>query len=56
MEYIGIIEMMGWYVVGFSVTLGSLHLISSLNTVRKRGKKTGYLKPSFDIHTKNDLR
>ena len=56
MEYIGIIEMMGCYVVGFSVTLGSLHLISSLNTARKRGKKTGYLKPSFDFHTKNDLR
>jgi hypothetical protein len=56
MDYIGIIEMMGCYVVGFSVTLGSLHLISKLNTARKRGKKTVYLKPSFDIHTKNDLR
>jgi hypothetical protein len=55
MEYIGIIEMMGWYVVGFSVTLGSLHLISRLN-IRKRGKKTVYLKPSFDIHTMNALR
>jgi hypothetical protein len=56
MEYIGIIEMMGWYVVGFSVTLGSLHLISRVNIVKKRGKKTVYLKPSFDIHTKNALR
>jgi hypothetical protein len=56
MEYIGIIEMMGWYVVGFSVTLGSLHLISRLGSVRKRAKKTIYLKPSFDIHTKNALR
>ena len=56
MEYMGIIEIMGWYVVGFSVTLGSLHFISTLNIVRKRGKKTEYLKPSFDIHTKNALR
>ncbi|MGI0021238.1 MAG: hypothetical protein ACRD9Q_00105 [Nitrososphaeraceae archaeon] len=56
MESIGIIEMMGWYVVGFSVTLGSLHLISRLNIVRKGAKKTIYLKPSFDINTKNALR
>jgi len=56
MDYIGIIEMMGCYVVGFSMTLGSLHLISRLNTARKRGKKTVYLKRSFDIHTKNDLK
>lgn len=56
MEYIGIMEMMGMYVVGFSVTVGFLHLISRLNIARKRGKKTVYLKPSFDIHTKNVLR
>lgn len=56
MESMGIIEMMGWYVVGFSVTLGSLHLKSRLNIVRKRGKKRLYLKPSFDIYTKNSLR
>jgi hypothetical protein len=56
MEYIGIIEMMGWYVVGFSVTLGSLHLVSSVGSVRKRAKKKIYLRPSFDIHSKNALR
>jgi hypothetical protein len=38
METIGIIEMLGWYVVGFSVTLGSLYLISELH-IFKRGEK-----------------
>jgi hypothetical protein len=49
METFGIIEMLEWYVVGFSVTLGSLHLISKLNIFKKREKKAAYLESSYKI-------
>jgi hypothetical protein len=47
METFGIIEMLEWYVVGFSVTLGSLHLISKLNNLKRREKKAVYLESLF---------
>ncbi len=47
METIGIIEMLEWYVVGFSVTLGSLHLISKLNILKRREKKAVYLEAVY---------
>ncbi|HEY6949873.1 MAG TPA: hypothetical protein VI146_04625 [Nitrososphaeraceae archaeon] len=49
MESIGIIEMLEWYIVGFSVTLGSLHLISKLNLLKRREKKTKYVESSYEI-------
>jgi hypothetical protein len=49
MEEFGIIEMLEWYIVGFSVTLGSLHLISKLNIFRRGEKKATYLKSSYKI-------
>ena len=44
---IGIIEMLVWYVVGFSVTLGSLHLISELNILKRGEKKAVYLESVY---------
>jgi hypothetical protein len=50
METLGIIEMLEWYVLGFSVTLGSLHLISKLNILKGERKETGVCRPH---HTKS---
>ena len=47
METFGIIEMLEWYVVGFSVTLVSLHLISKLNILKRGEKKAVYLESSY---------
>jgi hypothetical protein len=49
MESIGIIEMLEWYIVGFSVTLGSLHLISKLNLLKRREKNTKYVESSYKL-------
>jgi len=49
MESLGIIEMLEWYVVGFSVTLGSLHLISKLNILKGRERKPVHLDSSYKI-------
>jgi hypothetical protein len=43
MESFGIIEMLGWYVVGFSATILTLQIISKLNTLRRKEKRTVYL-------------
>jgi len=51
MESIGIIEMLEWYIVGFSVTLGSLHLISKLNLLKHREKKAEYVESSYKFGT-----
>jgi hypothetical protein len=50
MESFGIIEMLEWYLVGFSVTFGSLQLMSKLNKLKWRDKKTVYVK-SYNIST-----
>jgi hypothetical protein len=50
MESFGIIEMLEWYVVGFSVTLGSLQLLSKLNILGRRVRKAVYVKP-YDLST-----
>ncbi len=52
MESLGIIEMLEWYVVGFLVTLGSLHLISKLNILKGREKKPVYVDSSYKISKK----
>jgi hypothetical protein len=49
MESLGIIEMLEWYVVGFSVTLVSLHLISKLNILKGRERKPVYVDSSYKI-------
>jgi len=46
---LGIIEMLEWYVVGFSVTLGSFHLISKLNILKGRERKPVHLDSSYKI-------
>lgn len=43
MESIGIIEMLGWYVVGFSTTILTLQIVSKLNLGRRKEKRL--LKP-----------
>jgi len=40
MESFGIIEMLGWYVVGFSTTLLALEIGSKLNLGHRKEKKT----------------
>lgn len=47
MESLGIIEMLGWYVVGFSTTIVTLEIVSRLNLVRRKEKKTAYLGSSY---------
>jgi len=49
MESLGIIEMLEWYIVGFSVTLGALHLISKLKLLRRSEKKAMYIESSYKI-------
>jgi hypothetical protein len=49
MDSLGIIEMVEWYVVGFSVTLGLLHLISKLNILKGRERKPVYVDSSSKI-------
>ena len=41
MESFGIIEMLGWYVVGFSATILTLQVISKLKTLRKKKENEG---------------
>lgn len=43
MESFGIIEMLGWYVVGFSTTLVTLQIVSHLNLRHRRQKKVANL-------------
>ena len=47
MESLGIIEMLVWYVVGFSTTIVTLEIVSRLNLVRRKEKKTAYLGSSY---------
>jgi len=49
MESFGIIEMLGWYVVGFSATILTLQIISKLNTLRRKEKRTVYLGSSHTM-------
>jgi hypothetical protein len=49
MESFGIIEMLGWYVVGFSATILTLQTISKLNPLSKKEKRTVYLGSSHTI-------
>jgi hypothetical protein len=39
MESLGIIELLGWYLVGFSATIGLLELLSKLNILKGKVKK-----------------
>ncbi|HEY7694707.1 MAG TPA: hypothetical protein VH797_01235, partial [Nitrososphaeraceae archaeon] len=39
MESFGIIEMLGWYVVGFSTTILTLQIVSKLNLAHRKEKK-----------------
>ena len=39
MESFGIIEMLGWYVVGFSTTILTLQIVSKLNLGHRKEKK-----------------
>jgi hypothetical protein len=39
MESFGIIEMLGWYVVGFSTTMLTLQIVSKINLRRRKEKK-----------------
>ena len=43
MESFGIIEMLGWYVVGFSTTILTLQIVSKLNLRRRKEKKMANL-------------
>jgi hypothetical protein len=43
MESIGIIEMLVWYVVGFSATILALQVIPKLKALRRKEKRTVYL-------------
>jgi len=43
MESIGIIEMLGWYVVGFSTTIMTLQIVSKLNLRRRKEKRVANL-------------
>ena len=49
MESFGIIEMLGWYVVGFSATIVTLQVISKLKTLRRKEKRMVYLRSSHSI-------
>jgi hypothetical protein len=49
MESFGIIEMLGWYVVGFSATILTLQIGSKLSTLRRKEKRTVYLGSSHSI-------
>jgi hypothetical protein len=51
MESLGIIELLGWYLVGFSATIGLLELLSKLNILKGKVKKTMYIKSSYNIST-----
>jgi hypothetical protein len=43
MESFGIIELLGWYVVGFSTTMLTLQIASKLNLRRSKEKKIAKL-------------
>lgn len=43
MESFGIIEMLGWYVVGFSTTILTLRIVSKLNLGHRKEKKMANL-------------
>ncbi|HJR85729.1 MAG TPA: hypothetical protein VJ772_10235 [Nitrososphaeraceae archaeon] len=43
MESLGIIEMLGWYIVGFSTTILTLQVVSKLNLMRRKEKRIAYL-------------
>jgi hypothetical protein len=43
MESFGVIEMLGWYVVGFSTTILTLQIVSKLNLRRRKEKKMANL-------------
>lgn len=43
MESFGIIEMLGWYVVGFSTTILTLQIVSKLNLGHRKEKKMANL-------------
>ena len=49
MEGVGIFEMLEWYVIGFSVTLGSLHLISKLNILKRGERKPTHIEYTYNI-------
>jgi len=49
MESFGIIEMLGWYAVGFSATILTLQVISKLKTLRIKEKRALYLGSSHTI-------
>jgi hypothetical protein len=49
MVSIGIIEMLGWYVVGFSATILALQVISKLKALRSKEKRTVYLGSPHNI-------
>jgi hypothetical protein len=43
MESFGIIETLGWYVVGFSTTILTLQIVSKLNLGHRRERKMANL-------------
>jgi hypothetical protein len=47
MESLGIIEMLGWYVVGFSTTIVTLEIVSKLNLMRRKEKRRAYLGSAY---------
>ncbi|HJU79625.1 MAG TPA: hypothetical protein VJ599_08705 [Nitrososphaeraceae archaeon] len=47
MESLGIIEMLGWYVVGFSTTILTLQIVSKLNIRRRKEKRIAYLGSAY---------
>lgn len=47
MESLGIIEMLGWYVVGFSTTILTLQIVSKLNQRRRKEKRMAYLGSTY---------
>ena len=49
MESFGIVEMLGWYIVGFSATILTLQVFSKLNNLRRKEKRTVYLGSSHTI-------
>jgi hypothetical protein len=49
MESIGIVEMLGWYVVGFSTTILAFQVIPKLKALRRKEKRTVYLASPHSI-------
>ena len=47
MESLGIIEMLGWYVVGFSTTILTLQIVSKLKLMRRKEKGMAYLGSTY---------